>query len=164
MTDSEVGRIAIRTFLEMMASLENVDRGHARLLLARGRHFIPMGLPSNYRRGIAKQCFANSQRIVMRSFAKTGMGGIRYAEGYACSGKLSVSLPIHHAWIVDENGQVIDPTWECPETSVYFGVTFETGFLRERLATFESYDSLLDDRRDGWSLLGSQEMQARVLA
>jgi len=43
----------------------------------------------------AKQCFANSQRIVMQNLHK-----LRYAEGIVVT---SLGLPISHAWVVDEN-------------------------------------------------------------
>ena len=43
----------------------------------------------------AKQCFANSQRIVMQNLHK-----LRYAEGIVVT---SIGLPITHAWVVDEN-------------------------------------------------------------
>jgi hypothetical protein len=50
----------------------------------------------------AKQCFANSQRIVMQNLHK-----LRYAEGIVVT---SIGLPITHAWVVDENDVHYDIT------------------------------------------------------
>lgn len=62
-----------------------------------------------------KECFANATRLSWK-------GGGRYIEGYALRPDL---IPLHHAW-VEINGKAMDPTWEAPEDTVYFGVPFDT--------------------------------------
>lgn len=87
-----------------------------RFLLATGRTFHPQALPSRYRRMQMKKCFENAMRLVKRSNGK-----LRYAEGYATS---KLGLLIHHAWAVDADDRVIDPTWRDPADCEYFGRIF----------------------------------------
>lgn len=69
------------------------------------------GLP-----GTPKMCYSNAGRVAL------GLDGfdfpeLTYVEGYAIS---SLGIPLGHAWLVDEDGNVIDKTW--PEGSGYFGI------------------------------------------
>jgi len=66
-------------------------------------------------KGRAKECFMNSYRLMDST-------GFTYCEGFATSDALGVAL--EHAWVIDEDGFVIDPTWE--DGREYFGVEFET--------------------------------------
>ena len=61
-----------------------------------------------------KNCYSNCLRIATRD------SGYQYVEGYGMS-----VIPIEHAWLVNENGEVIDPTWVLTGehfTTDYFGV------------------------------------------
>ncbi len=55
--------------------------------------------------GDLKDCFMNAARAVVMDFVD-----LTYVEGFAISGG-SLRLPVHHAWLVTDDGQVIDPTW-----------------------------------------------------
>ena len=92
------------------------------LLLRHGSFWTPRALPARYRKRPVRQCFHNTGDLVRRSKA------LRYVEGYAA--KLSLGIPMHHAWAVDGEGRVVDTTWDNPEGAVYFGVAFP----REQLA------------------------------
>ena len=48
---------------------------------------------------VAKECFDNAYRLARRS-------KLRYVEGYA----LGV-IPLKHAWVLNDQDEVIDPTW-----------------------------------------------------
>jgi hypothetical protein len=48
-------------------------------------------------------CFSNAQELVL------SRKGLRYVEGEAW--KAGMYRPVHHAWVIDENDQVIDTTW-----------------------------------------------------
>jgi hypothetical protein len=111
-----------------------------------------------------KQCFANSQTLLLMSDEPQ----LIYYEGYA-SGR--VGFPIHHGWL-GINGKVIDLTWklEEPDTSrtllpehpvgelpkdwMYWGVAFENPeYIRFRVMTREIIGSLLDDWEGNHPLL-----------
>ena len=62
---------------------------------------------------VPKACFDNAYRLARRS-------KLRYVEGYA----LGV-IPVEHAWVVNEQNEVIDPTWHMQRSSLgtaYYGV------------------------------------------
>lgn len=67
------------------------------------------------------RCFQNAFVLASRS-----KGRLRYVEGVA----LSV-IPLDHAWCVDENDCVVDPTWEVGHGKVYFGAVFTLPDLRQ---------------------------------
>ena len=69
-----------------------------------------------------RECFANSIEALEP--------GQQYCEGYATLKGLDV--PMEHAWILDEDGQIIDPTW--PDGGHYFGVALKENFVREMIA------------------------------
>ncbi|CAB4122544.1 hypothetical protein UFOVP28_12 [uncultured Caudovirales phage] len=79
-------------------------------------------LPSMYERGTPKECFKNAGQHALWNNSLT------YCEGFAISKRLGI--PIHHAWLVDGDGGVIDTTWSDPEECTYLGVEFPTSFLK----------------------------------
>jgi hypothetical protein len=64
------------------------------------------------KRGKQKACFENAGQLAL--------AGWPYAEGYAVRPSLGIPLP--HAWVLDGEGRVVDPTWEHPETCHYMGI------------------------------------------
>ena len=112
-----------------------------------------------------KQCFANSQRIVLADASNT----MRYAEGYVTS-----IIPIHHGW-VDLNGKVVDVTLrvhpqyegpmyarrrfpdraigETPSCREYYGLTFADREVVKFVQETGSLGSLIDDDVRGWPLI-----------
>lgn len=81
----------------------------------------------------SKACFENAAKLAL-----DGVG--TYVEGYAFGPRLP--LVIHHAW-VEIDDRAMDPTWEDPMSCQYFGVAFNTEFLREELLRNRVY-GLLD--------------------
>lgn len=63
------------------------------------------------------ECFRNSYLCLQP--------GQTYCEGYAAP--KGTGFPLEHAWILDVDGRVIDPTWETGTD--YFGVPFNEMFL-----------------------------------
>ncbi len=80
-------------------------------LLQHGRWYTPQPLPSTVKRLRIKECFRNSLMTACEH-------GYKYVEGLA----FGCVMPVHHAWNVDDKGNVIDTTWESGEA--YFGVEF----------------------------------------
>jgi hypothetical protein len=74
------------------------------------------------------QCYYNA-------FVASADQGLQYVEGFAQT-KTSPFL-LSHAWLEDEDGTIIDPTWAhlgLPVESpiIYFGVKFSADFILER--------------------------------
>jgi hypothetical protein len=78
-----------------------------------------------YRKMRPRQCFYNAW---IMSLARDDL---TYYEGFAYSGLITV----HHAWCIDSDGLVVDPTWRAknyklPENEWdYFGVGFDSHML-----------------------------------
>jgi hypothetical protein len=71
-----------------------------------------------------------------------------YCEGYAIS-----VIPVAHAWCLDGQGNVVDPTWSGRlPCSDYFGLAFQTRFLRHQILE-NKYWGLIDAWRNDWPLL-----------
>lgn len=98
-----------------------------RFILERGVDFTGSPLPKGWRRALPKQCFANAGRIVIHNSRTT----LIYHEGYVIGERLPI--PIHHAWIVDEHGRVIDTTLREPEKHEYLGVPFRREIVLREL-------------------------------
>ena len=86
------------------------------LILDRGVEMKYAPLPDNIERGIPKGCYYNCLQLLRKHPEFT------YCEGYAQSEDLP--LPLFHAWLVDGNGNVIDPTWD--KGDAYLGIPFNT--------------------------------------
>lgn len=94
------------------------------------------------------ECYMNAQRYVVMNPDTDWM----YCEGFwAWSGGL---WPLHHAWLIDGEGRVVDMTAEdCdklapdrvkPETDTYFGVEIPAWFVRERAWATKTWDVISD--------------------
>ncbi|MES0881774.1 hypothetical protein [Roseibium sp. SCP14] len=105
-----------------------------------GSQFHPkIDASSRLPRGRAKSCYANATAYALTH------NDLFYSEGYALDPALP--LPFQHAWLVDEMGDVVDPTWKDAEQHVYFGIAFKPDFLIEMLKHSENECGLLVNRR-----------------
>ena len=84
------------------------------------RDFNPVPRPKGMRKRADKACFLNALRVVLRDDTTYS-----YAEGLAWT-KLGA---VHHAWVVDSDGNAIDPTWKEP-ASGYYGVVFPLSAIK----------------------------------
>lgn len=102
--------------------------GVARFLVDNGRAYdrIADELP---KRGTPNVCYYNAISLALDA-------GLTYVEGMAIfpGGQLLVE----HAWCVDAEDQVHDPTWEQPGLA-YFGVPFAIEYVRHRL--YQQYET-----------------------
>jgi hypothetical protein len=94
--------------------------------------------------GPIKQCFSNAYSWVLAHPDST------YCEGYAQSE--DIPIPIHHAWVLDGEGELAETTLRRSEDAAvsydYFGIAFETDFVIE-VVEESGYCGILDDwRRD----------------
>lgn len=124
-----------KQLLEVMAKMAGVRPSTAGWLLKHGRpfevrHEWPRSVP--LKRGRLKECFETCAKAAIHN------SRLIYCEGY---GNGSI-CPVSHAWILDsETGIAYDPTWKDGED--YFGVPFDTDWLRHRLLS-SGYYGILD--------------------
>ena len=89
-------------WLERMANFQG-DYSLERWLLEHGK---PMGprieLPFGVQYGKAKECFGNA--FLEAAYKREHL----YCEGFAYTPNL---IACHHAWLINDSGEVIDPTW-----------------------------------------------------
>jgi len=96
-----------------------------------GEHYKPQPLPKGFKRGKERMCFMNAYRLA------ASRGDLHYVEGYA-----SHLIPTHHAWVVDDDGNVIDPTWpdvEPGEKRSYLGTKIPMPALMAQMMRFGTY-------------------------
>lgn len=131
MTDSE-SLSSLKFFLEAQAALirkfhSKPDwkyEGFEELVLNCGTLMKAKPLPRNIKHGSPKQCYWNCQELVYKR------KNLTYVEGYAIAPE--VSIPVAHAWLINPEGDVIDPTWN-PLGTVYLGVPFSTSWVKSFL-------------------------------
>ena len=93
-------------------------RSQFHLLLALGRRFTPVPNPSDLTGMPAGFCYSNA---ALYARAHRENEGVVYAEGFALTpAGIDVYLP--HAWIVNPDGTVLDPTWEDAPGRAYVGI------------------------------------------
>lgn len=115
-------------------------------ILKHGREFRYSKLPKYISRGQMRECFKNAAEWVL---LQDHPEPLFYCEGYA-----SGIIPVHHAWICNARGEVLERTWKPKhQLTFYFGIPFKTKFLRERILETECWMSLIDDWQNGWPLL-----------
>lgn len=82
----------------------------------------------------AGNCFTVAREVMFRSPSTE----LFYVEGFAMPP--STMFPVHHAWLVTENGEVIDPTWRgqiihkspLGPGVEYLGIMFDADYVRRR--------------------------------
>ena len=102
-------------------------------ILRNGQDMQYQPLPNNINRGKMKMCFKNAYDTALQH-------GYDYVEGYAIG-----VIPMLHAWCVDKNLNVIDPTWE--DGACYFGVIFPMNYVNSIIL-----------RRKRWGVMDAFEL------
>ena len=118
-------------FLRMVASVQEESHlpdnmtAPARFVLNEGKQFLFDAQTYAGKRGRAHECYANAGRLALSNPTKT------YVEGYV----VVHGIPIEHAWVVDEEGKVQDPTITGPKgIGGYFGVPIKREYLNRQIA------------------------------
>lgn len=91
-------------------------------------------------KGEPKGCYQNCLKVLFKNPT------LYYCEGFAAYN--DISFAIAHAWLVNEKGQVIDPTWFKKtdlQNCAYFGVVFDEEFVMEMAAKLKVYGILEND-------------------
>lgn len=109
----------------------------AQFVLKHGKRYEAQPLPKEFSRMPYHDCFKTAANLagVGRGTYVTGIGIWNYN-------------PMPHAWIIDSNERVIDPTWDDPEKNEYYGIVIPTDMLREELHRCKRWELLRIDGRN----------------
>lgn len=80
-------------------------------------HSFTLVVPDDLERGELGNCYENAARYCLDLNSQERFSG----EFHYCAVSPNLPIPIPHAWVVDNYGHAIDPTWNYPEVT-YFGV------------------------------------------
>lgn len=89
-----------------------------------GQNWTSQPCPSQYRAAMPAK--KNATFCYYNAFMLLHNKNLRYCEGHLVRGGSTVPVQIQHAWCVDKQGRVVDPTWAYHPDTVYFGVPFTT--------------------------------------
>jgi hypothetical protein len=104
-------------------------------LLDNARFFSPVLVkPKGVKWGERKECFYNAAYHIYDDLIRRRQGEWAYCEGLAVSADLG--LPIHHGWLVNRDGAVLDRTWRHAEEgrTAYFGVAFSPDYFADTIS------------------------------
>jgi hypothetical protein len=96
-------------------------------LLRVGTACIAQPLPAAYPRMMPNACFQNAATLV------GGSRHSRYCEGFALL--QGFSLPVHHAWAIDAENRVVDPTLVEPDQYEFIGFPVPLAVRRKIVTT-----------------------------
>ena len=132
------------TFKQYLDWFASVGDPIAGLSLKFGRRWKAAELPFDVKLGRQHQCFQESRALVLAQPKR-----FTYVEGYA----FKRLLPLHHAWCVDEHGNVVDPTWSDIESAVYCGTAFRHNAVYEGTRA-----------KNDWGFLGTPRFSEKIIA
>jgi hypothetical protein len=130
----------LRQRADLMSSMQNQFKGKYKsdeaLLLDYGIVFDKSVKPSPIK-GEPKLCYKNcADAILSRS-------DLYYCEGYGIDEDLPI--PVYHAWLVNDDGEVIDPTWLTKNKAIYLGVVFNKKYVLKMLTEIREYSIIEND-------------------
>ena len=148
----------IREYLQMISYGTKlagalVDRAYSSMehfVLDNGEYFESPEYPLPARfRGEPKMCYSNSfDMLVGYGMSCPKAVDAIYCEGYAYTEGL---IPLPHAWLLSKDGEVLETTWDHAGDE-YYGVAFDSGFVRDTLLSKGSY-GVIDNVEERWPLL-----------
>jgi hypothetical protein len=104
-----------------------------------GTDFKSAPYPKDWERGEPRLCYMNAYKLAESH-------GLNYVEGFGLSANLAkiglTHFPVEHAWCVDDDGKVYDPTWDDPTASAYRGVIIPRDLLHEEMRRLKRYGAL----------------------
>lgn len=147
--DGSVRGDSCKQFLEKVVAVERTIQRHGingycsveDFVLRNGKAWPVSQRPVCLKIGPLGECFRTSA-----SYALRWPDLYIYCEGFACG-----SLPVMHAWLLDDQGRVIETTWRDRGVD-YFGIALRPEYLEERLCEQKSY-GLIDQPTERWPML-----------
>ncbi|WP_395517483.1 hypothetical protein [Pseudorhizobium flavum] len=135
---SACGQLVIRKHLEWLADCEN-GFGPATALLLYGKGLISgEQAPKWVSFGGAKECYKNAAQALLHR------DDVFYAEGIAVD-LVGPPVPVEHAWLVQDDGVVVDPTWRDSGSCAYYGIAFKSSVVREKIRREREWQGVLSD-------------------
>ena len=121
-------------FIDTLESLarEESEGGVFHFVTKFGRAWTSPSPDSKPVPAVGSHCFFNAQ-----VFLKSERERLTYVEGFG-GDPATGFVPIHHAWLVDAAGRVVDPTWPDSDLCSYFGVPFNSDFVLRFLSDHEN--------------------------
>jgi hypothetical protein len=120
----------------------------AEFLLKHGCRFAPSPYPGHLPPpGRLKECYHNAGILAVTE-------GLAYCEGYAAAKNLTT--PVAHAWCLDLEGNVVEPTWPDGFARDYFGVAFKVAYVKQCAANREEFGILETDYLEDFKTLRSR--------
>ena len=110
-------------------------------ILRHGWLFRPRKFPAKYRqwKGGYHDCLYNALEL------SVGSGELAYVEGFAMAAGTS-GRPTAHAWCVDANGNVVDPTWHEITGLEYCGLSLDRRLLSQSHQKGEPFGLVFNER------------------
>ncbi len=139
----------IEKYLENMTALRATmkrPKGFAYLgtedfVLQEGQVFPWRPKPKGVKYGKLGLCYMNAIHLAMAT-------GWTYCEGFA-----SGFFPTPHAWVIDDEGFVVDNTWRPDQQPTeYIGVKMSKQYVYKVLAKKKTY-GVIDDYKNGFPIL-----------
>ena len=93
--------------------------------------------------GKPQECHKNAFDVLME-YPKPEL---YYCEGFATYAE--ATMPVYHAWLINDRGEIIDPTWRKPASFIepaYIGVVFNREFVRTVAVETGIYGILENER------------------
>ena len=116
---------------------------HEAFFLKYGLQFTPQPFPSKFKKwhGEMGDCSLNALLL-----ACAYQNELHYVEGFALSAKIAAESPHLHAWCVDNDGNVVDPTWRDKLMGQeYCGLVFKLLPLSYRHFSGRQYGFIFND-------------------
>jgi hypothetical protein len=140
------GVTEIQNYLEMLQTVQATHKrpdgwhyhGPADLVLQHGKLYERKPYPKTWQKGQPKECYQNAFLLAIEK-------SLIYCEGWATTG----IIPVIHAWCLDVDGKIVDPTWDG---QTYFGIPFKMEWLLVFLQK-QKYYGLLDNWQNGFPLM-----------
>lgn len=151
------GQEALQGYLQTIADFRANDKPEGfkygsieEFVLDNGEQFTAAALPKEIKEGTLGLCYQNAYQTCEYNSQKE----LEYVEGFAKPS--SLPFPIAHAWAVDKDGNVVDPTWDRlrkkGDTIDYFGVRIPMKTVRSTIFARERY-GVLHNPEQGFPLL-----------
>jgi hypothetical protein len=152
----------ILSYLHLNAGQRSGRQALARFLLEHGRQWEAAFCDPEFASGRALACYNNSQDILQYDLRRETPSGLVYVEGLASASFESEPCPTLHAWLVDPQGRVVDPTWREAERCTYFGIPFHAGYVLETIRTCGPCP-MIDNRLNKWELVRNADIAERAI-
>jgi hypothetical protein len=107
-------------------------------ILKEGKEFTYRSRPSNIKKMPDRHCYKNAFDLCLENH-------LTYVEGFA-----TAVIPVQHAWCVDSDGFVIDPTWNDGQD--YIGVALPKELVIATVFRRETH-GVIDDWQHEWPIL-----------